>query len=141
MTQLVRDSIFGQFLHLVSGGKLLPSEEQKDPSLWQTRVLDEKSVGRNRQECNTSSASSTESSKTIVVPGEEEEANKATASSRADAEKGADHDSVDWYGPQDPEVKLIDPRSVMALTIFQNPRNWSTTTKFFVTFELCLFFL
>jgi Ca2+/Na+ antiporter len=26
----------------------------------------------------------------------------------------------------------------MALTIFQNPRNWSTLTKFFVTFELCL---
>jgi MFS transporter, DHA1 family, multidrug resistance protein len=33
---------------------------------------------------------------------------------------------------------LVDPRLVIVLTIFQNPRNWSTITKFFVTFELCL---
>jgi MFS transporter, DHA1 family, multidrug resistance protein len=105
MTQLVRDSIFGQFLHFVSGEKLLPSEEQKDPSLWQTRVVDEKSRVRNREEGPTSLASSTESSKTTVVP--DDDASEATSNSRANAEKGTDPHLVDWYGPLDPEVNWL----------------------------------
>jgi hypothetical protein len=105
MTQLVRDSIFGQFLHLVSGEKLLPSEEQKDPSLWRTRVVDEKSRVRNRKEGKTSIASSTESSKTMIVP--DDDANEATSNTRANVEKGTDLSLVDWYGPLDPEVSWL----------------------------------
>jgi hypothetical protein len=105
MTQLVRDSIFGRFLHLVSGEKLLLSEEQKDPSLWQTRVVDEKSRVRNREEGNSSLASSTESSKTMVVP--DDDASEATSSTRANAEKGTDPSLIDWYGPLDPEVNWL----------------------------------
>lgn len=41
---------------------------------------------------------------------------------RIDPEKGRDADIVDWYGPDDPE----------------NPQNWSTFKKVWVTFEICL---
>jgi len=39
-----------------------------------------------------------------------------------DSERGRDLTVVDWDGPNDPE----------------NPLNWSTAKKFFVTFEICL---
>jgi len=39
-----------------------------------------------------------------------------------DSERGRDLTVVDWDGPDDPE----------------NPLNWSTAKKFFVTFEICL---
>ena len=39
-----------------------------------------------------------------------------------DPEKGRDADIVDWYGPNDPE----------------NPMNWGTWKKIWVTFEICL---
>jgi MFS transporter, DHA1 family, multidrug resistance protein len=106
MTQLFRDSIFGQFLHLVSGGKLVPSEEQKNPSLWQRRVLDGKSAARDKEVGTTNLASSAESDKTVVVPsadGDDDAASEGSTS-RATAEKGVDPNLVDWYGPQDPEV-------------------------------------
>jgi hypothetical protein len=33
MAQLLQGTFFGHFLHFASGGKLLPFEEQKNPSL------------------------------------------------------------------------------------------------------------
>lgn len=45
--------------------------------------------------------------------------NKRTGK-KVDPEKGRDADIVEWWGPDDPE----------------NPQNWSTFKKFFVTFEI-----
>jgi DHA1 family multidrug resistance protein-like MFS transporter len=44
------------------------------------------------------------------------------SNTRVDPEKGRDADIVDWYGPDDPE----------------NPMNWGTFKKVWVTFEICL---
>ncbi|OCT44444.1 Caffeine resistance protein 5 [Cladophialophora carrionii] len=44
------------------------------------------------------------------------------SNTRVDPEKGRDADIVDWYGPDDPE----------------NPMNWGTVKKVWVTFEICL---
>ncbi|KAJ9602705.1 GTPase-activating protein [Cladophialophora chaetospira] len=43
------------------------------------------------------------------------------SNTRVDPEKGRDADIVDWYGPEDPE----------------NPQNWGTLKKVWVTFEIC----
>lgn len=122
MAQLVRDSIFGQFLHFVSDGKLLQYQEQSNPSLWHSRALDEKiacrpshknldrsgehpnpggAVARNRQEGDMNLASSADSSRSTVVP--DDDASEASTN-RSNAEKGKDPNLVDWYGPHDPEV-------------------------------------
>lgn len=118
MTQLVRDSIFGQFLHLVSDGKVLQYREQKDPSLWQTRVLGEKSSGRplardtkevggnlnvERAVARNNDDGNTHSSSSTVVP-DDDDALPEASTRRASAEKGVDPNLVDWYGPDDPEV-------------------------------------
>ncbi|KAI9669862.1 MAG: hypothetical protein M1831_006897 [Alyxoria varia] len=68
-----------------------------------------------------------------------------------DPEKGRDVDIVDWYGADDPEVCIrfcdfiADPVKktskntlLTAFPLSQNPMNWSTGKKFFVTFEICL---
>ncbi|KIW63707.1 hypothetical protein PV04_08690 [Phialophora macrospora] len=44
------------------------------------------------------------------------------SNTKVDPEKGRDADIVDWYGPDDPE----------------NPMNWGTFKKVWVTFEICL---
>ena len=45
MKELVRDTVFGHFLRLVTGGRVLPYEEDRDPSLWK-RYIDVEKSGR-----------------------------------------------------------------------------------------------
>ena len=102
MAQPVRDSIFGRCLHLASGGKLLRYKEQREPSLWQSRLRNEKLMAVNRERGNSSLFSSRQSSRTVVVL--DDGASDTTASTLAEAESGPAPNLVDWYGPQDPEV-------------------------------------
>ena len=118
MTQLVRGSIFGQFLHLVSSGKLLPHQEQRNPSLWQTRLPNEK-PGRiffdaapnnleragagSGDEASSTCSSSTNVSREIVL----DDALSEASTKQEDAEEGKDPNLVDWYGPEDPDVRRL----------------------------------
>lgn len=43
MKELFRDTVTGHFLRIISGGKILPFEEDRDPSIWKKYVHVEKS--------------------------------------------------------------------------------------------------
>ncbi|KAI9814407.1 MAG: hypothetical protein M1827_003263 [Pycnora praestabilis] len=156
MTELIRDTLFGHFLRLVSGGKLLQFQEERDPSLWRQYVHkeksgrmahhghageEEKSEGQEETngDANVGRKSSEASSSTRV--GDDPRYNEASGV-KIDAEKGRDLNVIDWFGPDDPEVNTNRDNACSAictvLTQRQNPMNWSTGKKFFVTFEICL---
>ena len=112
MSELIRDTVVGHFLRLISRGKLLQYAENRDPSLWKQYVNVEKSnrmadhghTGRetpeDRQE-RSKRLSSSSSSRT-QLGGETEPTGLGGA--KIDQEKGRDVHVVDWYGDKDPEV-------------------------------------
>src|SRR5271155_613571 len=125
MSDLFRDTIFGQLVRLASGGRLLRYEEEIDPSIWKKYLNEEKS--RNmaihgspeppkvaedaekdaEQAAETSPASSTSMLATNKISGK-----------IADLEKGRDVQIVDWYGADDPEVVLHPHHYNFLLTPF-----------------------
>ena len=147
MAELFRDTVAGQLLRLATGGRILQYPEEKDSSLWKkylnteksgnmarygstTRPNDKKTEGEDHDSRHdpitapasspTSSSSSSNSSSTTV------EADNGLVNTlsrqKVDPEKGRDAHIVDWYGPEDPD----------------NPQNWGTFKKVWVTFEICL---
>lgn len=139
MSDLIRDSAFGQIVRALSGNKVFLYPEEKDPEVW-TRYLDkkksanlartgtaepekqqekdsEKDDGRPDNSRQPSSGASSETH----VDDENAKVNQ-TSGAKVDPEKGRDVDLVTWYGEDDGE----------------NPMNWSTPKKFFVTFQICL---
>lgn len=117
MKELLRDSIFGHCLRLITRGKVFQYPEEVDPSIWKKYVHAEKSaniakhgqtaapvpssqgnLGQNRQQsaCQSGHSSATEVDHDALVSGE--------PSRHVDPEKGRDQYIVDWYGPSDPEV-------------------------------------
>ena len=156
MTELIRDTTFGHIVRYASGHKYLQFEEEKHPELWKHFVDEEKSgrmahhgttelhgddldtedrpthgIGgvRTREDGMTEPVDprtgepqdSEHSSRTRVSGNENGPYNEASGV-KIDAEKGKDTSIIEWWGPDDPE----------------NPQNWSTVKKFFVTFEICL---
>lgn len=126
MAELIRDSAFGHLVRLVTRGKYLQYAEEKDASLWRNFISGEKTrqmahhghPGQSTQE-DPPSSSSEESSRTRA--GEEQPVNEPTGHP-IDQEKGRDVNVVDWYDEHDSE----------------NPMNWTTFKKVFVTFQICL---
>lgn len=112
MKELFRETVFGRLVRLASGGKFFAYEEELDPSTLQKYL-----------------PSASESSSTTPPQDERRDTNQEDdkgsgsekSSAPTDQEKGADHLLVDW-APNDR----------------QNPRNWSTPKKVFVTFRICL---
>lgn len=114
MSELIRDTVVGHFLRIVSRGKLLQYAEERDPSLWEKYVNIEKSnrmashghtgeeTPEEREERGERSSSSHSSSSTRL--GSESNVGGA----RIDQEKGRDVHVVDWYGQKDPEVGMRD---------------------------------
>lgn len=45
MKELIRDTVLGHFLRLITKGKVLPYAEDRDPSLWE-RYIDKEKSGR-----------------------------------------------------------------------------------------------
>lgn len=113
MSDLIRDTVSGHFLRIVSRGKLLPYAEDRDPSLWKEYVSFEKSnrmahhghtgveTPEEQQERQERLTPSHETSRTRVGDGAEPTNLSGT---KIDQEKGRDVHVVDWYGNQDPEV-------------------------------------
>ncbi|KAK5947545.1 GTPase-activating protein [Knufia obscura] len=132
MTELIRDTVLGHFLHLVTRKKVLLYEEEKNPELWRKYVHKEKSANlamhgqtaapdNEKEEGQGPDDSPTRSpSSGSTVVDENQQINEVSGK-RVDPEKGKDVHVVDWWGPDDPE----------------NPRNWSRFKRCFVTFEIC----
>lgn len=132
MTELIRDTAFGHIVRFVSRGKFLQYQEERDPSIWK-KFIDEKASGNlahhgttdppvdgeePEKENEKDQRSGSESSSRTKVGGD---VNRASGV-KVDPEKGKDLEVVTWYNDSDPE----------------NPQNWSTGKKCFVTFEICL---
>jgi DHA1 family multidrug resistance protein-like MFS transporter len=157
MSELFRDTVAGQILRLTTGRRILQYPEERDSSIWQKYLNREKSANmaihgsteppstkeKEEEEASTKSppdedvtlaqptASATRphqdstSSGTTVDPDNDNNENRLVntlSGQKVDVERGRDADIVDWYGPDDSE----------------NPQNWSTGKKVWVTFEICL---
>ena len=108
MKDLFRETAFGRLVRLISRGKLFAYEEESNPLFL------------NKYQPDDSGTSSTSTS--LPVDGDHTQSTERLQTPiRLDQEKGSDHLLVDWV-PDDP----------------QNPRNWSTPKKLFVTFQICL---
>lgn len=148
MSGLFRDTFFGHVLRYISGQRLLPYEEDKDPSIWQKYVHKEKTARIARQghtgeggvdEEKDADTAGPDSAGTGSPNGDQDGTHNEVSGVKVDPEKGKDVNIIDWFGPDDPEV--IYPQNVrwiVADPSLQNPLNWSTGKKFFVTFEICL---
>lgn len=142
MSQLIRDTAFGHTVRFLSRGKLLRYQEEEDPSLY-TRFIDEKKSANLAQHGDVNppedDASEKASEKDDLEKPERSTANGRSSSEgsgnadndatinevsgvKVDPENGKDIHLVSWWGNNDPE----------------NPQNWSTFKKVFVTFEICL---
>ncbi|KXJ86480.1 MFS transporter [Microdochium bolleyi] len=137
MYELVRDTVFSHSLRVLTGGRFFKYPEEEDPTIWKRYIHAEKShnIARhgqvdapdddnNESGSDPRSGSNDESSgdqrRSSVTAIEHHNVLHGTRRSPVDEEKGKDYFIVDWYGPDDPE----------------NPQNWSTTKKVFVTFEI-----
>ncbi|CZT48181.1 related to FLR1-Putative H+ antiporter regulated by yAP-1 and involved in multidrug resistance [Rhynchosporium secalis] len=164
--ELVRDTALGHALRFVTRGKVMTFEEERDPSLWKRYVDKEKSgnmahhghTGEEDQEKDIKQGQDSESperrsgekdvergdganqgppttqsggvlnghgrrsSETRHGRSEDGQHKNELSGVPVHPEKGKDVHIVNWYGENDPE----------------NPLNWSTPKKFFVTAMICL---
>ena len=116
---LFRETTFGRLLRLASGRKVFAYEEELNPLLLE-KYQPTKS--------EPSSSTSLDDASKQVGQGDDKTSDpeKFTGADLAqpppiNQENGADRLLVTW-APNDPE----------------NPRNWSLSKKFFVTFQICL---
>ncbi|KUJ20399.1 putative caffeine resistance protein 5 [Mollisia scopiformis] len=143
MKELFRDTVTGHAIRILTKGRVLQYEEERDPSLWKRYVNKEKSghmahhghTGEpdekeeesgdtdGQQQQHNGDSTSRESSDTRVGHPENTHARRNEVSGvLVDPEKGRDVTIVTWFSDDDPE----------------NPMNWSMGKKFLVTFLICL---
>lgn len=115
MSELVRDTVFGHFLRLVTRNRVLQYEEEKNPELWQQYIHKEKSAnmavhgqvqapeGDDEKKQERQPSDSASSSSTAVGEGQQD----LRQGKKVDQEKGSDALVVDWWGPTDPEVGVV----------------------------------
>ena len=123
MATQLRDTEFGHIIRMLTGHKVL-------------RYPDEIDLGG----CQTALGGSIGDEK--PVPPLQD---RTTGSRQEDDELedgGREAFLVDWYGPDDPEVRrnavaIIDEKARLT-SLDQNPQNWSSNWKLFVTFQICL---
>ncbi len=123
MTELIRDTVLGHLLRLVSKGKILPYEEEQDPLLWRRYIDTEKSGrmahhghigeeektkeqdvdngGPRRNYEDVSRGSSTTGAASHDAPRNE------VSGVKIDPEKGKDVTVVTWFSEDDPEVSSL----------------------------------
>ncbi len=144
MAELMRDTVFGHFVRLVTRNRYFQYAEEKDPSLWkqfldreQTRNMaryghpeltpeEQKEVDAANltpaQNSNDATPSGTSDHSLDKEETHEPQMHTTITGQRVDTEKGRDASMVTWFGDNDPEM----------------PMNWSTGKKVLVTFEICL---
>ena len=117
MWDLFRDTVCGRLLRAISGGKLCAYTRELEPSFLEKYMpvkSDSESTSLNLDGKPADNADSKPSDSELPATSETQRSNPI------DQEKGADHLLVTW-APNDPD----------------NPRNWSTPKKLFVTFQIC----
>lgn len=120
MSELIRDTIFGHFVRIVTGKRFLKYQEEIDPSLWKKYVSKEKSANmavhgtvekpsddEKKEEDDAEReqrprGESNSSSDTQIA--DDENVNKPSGK-KIDSENGKDAHVVDWWGDDDPEVR------------------------------------
>ncbi|KAF7181997.1 hypothetical protein CNMCM7691_001385 [Aspergillus felis] len=130
MSTLMRDSVAGHAVRLLTKGRFFKYAEERDPSLWQRYTNTEKSA-------RMASTGRTDGDN---VPDEDVFANTASVPAipasawehhghrfqgltgvRINPEHGKDVNVIDWHEDDS-----------------ENPQNWPLAKKVFVTFEVCL---
>lgn len=110
MKDLFRETVFGRIVRAVSGGKIFGYNEELDPA--------------NLEKYQPIEPDSSSTSLNLEGKKSGQDGVKVSSPERSiplDQEKGKDNLLVTW-APNDP----------------QNPRNWSTPKKLFVTAQICL---
>jgi len=112
--ELIRDTVFGHALRLVSGDKILPYAENRDPSLWKRYVHTEKTAHmahhgspgpeEGRGDDSNSPHDSQTAVRTATGCSRNEDVPRNAFGHKVDQEKGKDTNVVHWYGEYDPEV-------------------------------------
>lgn len=111
MQDLFRETVFGRIAHLVSGGKLFSTNEQRNPALLQ-RYLATELTSTAATSRTAISRSATTSHSNLKEDGDLQRLNvlnsaatsrvsvrgdsDALANNKVDAEKGSDFQLVDW---------------------------------------------
>ena len=112
MTDLIRDTVFGHFVRLITNGRFFQYAEEKDSSLWKQYIDREQTrnmamvgnpEGMEPDEKKDQGASSEESSQTRAE--EQNQLHSTLTGQRVDPEKGRDATMVTWFGDNDPEVR------------------------------------
>lgn len=121
MKELFRDTVTGHAIRFLTKGKVLPYEEERDPSLWK-RYIDKEKSGRMAHHGHTGEAEDEEkqedtneqqptngdyhlrhSSDTQVASPDNARRNEVSGVV-IDPEKGRDATIVTWFSDDDPEV-------------------------------------
>lgn len=130
MRELIRESIFGQTIRLVTKRNFLQYPEELDPSMWKQYIDYEKS-GRPalrsvslpaRRASDEESEDERKRSVDAEKEGNDSETHSPTRTNQTDAttdpENGKDTLLVTWYGPNDPAVRDTSPTVAAATADF-----------------------
>ena len=142
MEDLIRDTAFGQIVRIASGRRFCRYPEEKDLCIWTKSAREKKLVSIARRSAVFPKENRRRTQNVAQNTGSRIHGNSdasrdffkdfsstntgghldETVNIERGLEHGHDMDLVSWYGPDDPE----------------NPRNWTSGKKAFVTFEICL---
>ncbi|KAG7085628.1 hypothetical protein E1B28_003175 [Marasmius oreades] len=129
MKDLVRDSVVGQAINALSGGRLLSYEDQRPDFQIPSRYLHSPPLSQvstivcaEEKKSTSFSSRPTSIPQDAYTPGSGTDVETLTDMVVDQTEKGGDGYLVDWDGPDDQD----------------NPRNWSTVKKGFVSFSISL---
>lgn len=128
---LIRDTAFGQLLRLVTKNRVLQYPEEQDPEHWKNYLNQEKSGyiahhGTTDPPEDDDTRQQLQSARGLRDREAEDDRpaeprdSTVTGTTMNDAsgvmvdqEKGRDKNLIDWYGPEDPEVRLFEIHGIM----------------------------
>ncbi|MCJ1403583.1 hypothetical protein MMC11_006806 [Xylographa trunciseda] len=126
MSELIRDTVFGHLLRYLTGGKLFPYAEDRDPSLWKRYIHDEKTMRMaHHGHTGEEKAEEQEQADTTDAPRSREGISRDSSATRRES-------NIQTNALGHP----IDPENGRDTNV--NPMNWSLCKKVLVTFEICL---
>jgi DHA1 family multidrug resistance protein-like MFS transporter len=114
--ETLRDSAFGQIVRLITRNNVFQFPEERDASLCE-RYIDAEKLGNmahhgtveaeTEKETHVNNLASSRTSSSTQV--DERAAVNGASQKPVDPEKGRDLNMVDWYGPEDPDVRTANP--------------------------------
>jgi DHA1 family multidrug resistance protein-like MFS transporter len=135
MKELIRDTVFGHGLRLITRGRVLQYEEDRDPSLWK-RYIDKEKSGKmahhgttedeekeeEKEKDDESKSSGNDEERQPTAEQSAAETSRHSSDTRVgspgvqrneisgvkvDPEKGRDVSIVTWFSEDDPEVSIM----------------------------------